>query len=247
MKGGRSPDTAVAVIAQRDDCIRAGGADDAGRAGRRRPRAAGRHRRGPGGRTRSVRGGCRRPGPAGRPHRGGHAHGCSCPRAWWTRSNGAGATALELPLTRQVDPADGGAALQAAAVAVPAGEYDWVVLTSITAVERFMGVLRDARALGSTLVAAVGPATADALRRTGVEPDLIPAEHSAQGLVAAFPDPDDGSRRVLFPSADLAFADRSRRARPARAGRCTAWRRIAPWRAPHPSRRCWTGWLPPMR
>ncbi len=119
----------------------------------------------------------------------------------------AGATALELPLTRQVDPADGGAALQAAAATVAAGGYDWVVLTSITAVERFMGALRDARALGSTLVAAVGPITADALRRTGVEPDLIPSEHSARGLVAAFPDagPVDGARRVLFPSADLAL------------------------------------------
>jgi uroporphyrinogen III methyltransferase / synthase len=117
----------------------------------------------------------------------------------------AGATALELPLTRQIDPADGGVALQTAGAAVVAGEYDWVVLTSITAVERFMGVLRDARALGSTLVAAVGPATADALRRTGVEPDLIPTEHSAQGLVAAFPDPAEGSRRVLFPTADLAL------------------------------------------
>jgi uroporphyrinogen III methyltransferase/synthase len=116
---------------------------------------------------------------------------------------GAGATALEFPLTRQIDPADGGAALRAAAAVV--AEYDWVVLTSITAVERFMGVLRDARALGSTMVAAVGPATADALRRTGVEPDLIPSEHSALGLVAAFPNPGDGSRRVLFPSAALAL------------------------------------------
>ncbi len=54
-------------------------------------------------------------------------------------------------------------------------------------------------------VAAVGPATADALRRTGVEPDLVPAEHSARGLVEAFPTPDGaGSRRVLFPCADLA-------------------------------------------
>ena len=43
-----------------------------------------------------------------------------------------------------------------------------------------MGELRDARALGATLVAAVGPATADALRAAGVEPDLVPAEHSGQ-------------------------------------------------------------------
>lgn len=115
----------------------------------------------------------------------------------------AGATALTLPLTRQVEPEDGGAALQAAATAVQ--ENEWVVLTSVNAVDRFMGALRDARALGPVLVAAVGPATADALRRTGVEPDLVPAEHSARGLVEEFPDaPNTGTGRVLFPSADLA-------------------------------------------
>ena len=108
------------------------------------------------------------------------------PGAWSDALERAGATALELPLTRQVDPADGGAALRAAAAAVR--DNAWVVLTSVTAVERFMGALRDARALGSVLVAAVGPATADALRRAGVEADLVPAEHSASGLVEAFPD-----------------------------------------------------------
>ncbi len=114
-----------------------------------------------------------------------------------------GATALELPLTRQVDPADGGVALRAAAAAVR--DNAWVVVTSITAADRFMGALRDARALGGVLVAAVGPATADALRRSGIEPDLVPAEHSARGLVEVFPDAAGaGSRRVLFPSADLA-------------------------------------------
>jgi uroporphyrinogen-III synthase len=117
----------------------------------------------------------------------------------------AGASALELPLTRQVDPADGGSALRAAAAAVR--DDAWVVLTSVTAVQRFMGALRDARDLGSVLVAAVGPATADALRRAGVEADLVPAEHSARGLVEAFPDwADARSRRVLFPAADLAPA-----------------------------------------
>jgi uroporphyrinogen III methyltransferase/synthase len=115
----------------------------------------------------------------------------------------AGATTLELPLTRQVDPADGGAALRAAA----AGVHDnaWVLFTSVNAVDRFVGELRDARALAGVLVAAVGPATADALRRCGVEPDLVPAEHSAQGLVEVFPDATGSDApRVLFPSADLA-------------------------------------------
>ncbi len=114
-----------------------------------------------------------------------------------------GAVALELPLTRQVDAADGGVALRAAAGSVATRR--WLVLTSVTAVERFMAELRDARALGSVLVAAVGLATADALRRDGVEPDLVPAEHSARALVESFPDFDGtGSSSVLFPSADLA-------------------------------------------
>ncbi len=115
----------------------------------------------------------------------------------------AGASALELPLTRQVDASDGGDALRAAAAEV--GDHRWVVLTSVNAVERFMGALRDARALGSVLVAVVGPATADALRSAGVEPDLVPAEHSARALVEVFPAPEPGrSDRVLFPCADRA-------------------------------------------
>jgi uroporphyrinogen III methyltransferase / synthase len=117
----------------------------------------------------------------------------------------AGARPRELPLTRQVDPADGGAGLRASAAAVR--DYGWLVVTSVNAVERFMGALRDARDLSSVLVAAVGPATADALRRAGVEPDFVPAEHSARGLVEDFPAPESAtSRRVLFPCGDLAPA-----------------------------------------
>jgi uroporphyrinogen III methyltransferase / synthase len=115
-----------------------------------------------------------------------------------------GATTVELALTAQVDAADGGAALRAAASDVQANE--WVVLTSAHAVERLLGALRDARALGTVLVAAVGPATADALRRRGVEPDLVPDQHSARGLVAAFPAAPEPGARVLFPAADRAAA-----------------------------------------
>jgi uroporphyrinogen III methyltransferase/synthase len=117
----------------------------------------------------------------------------------------AGAETLTVPLTEQVGPLDGGGALRAAARAVEAGEFRWVIFTSVNAVARFMAELRDARALGTTLVAAVGPATADALRNAGVEPDLVPADHRAAGLVSAFPDVEPGSANlVLFPCADLA-------------------------------------------
>jgi uroporphyrinogen III methyltransferase/synthase len=118
----------------------------------------------------------------------------------------AGAETIEVPLTEQVDAADGGAALRAAALDV--AQYSWVVLTSVNAVTRFMGSLRDARALGRAQVAAVGPATATALRQAGVEPDLVPAEHWAPGLIEVFPeaDPTSGAVRVLFPCADQAPA-----------------------------------------
>ncbi len=112
----------------------------------------------------------------------------------------AGASVLELPLTRQVDASDGGAALRAAAAEVR--DRRWVVFTSVNAVDRFMAALRDARALAPALVAAVGPATADALRMAGVEPDLVPAEHSARGLVEEFPAAEGPERRVLFPCAE---------------------------------------------
>jgi uroporphyrinogen III methyltransferase/synthase len=80
-----------------------------------------------------------------------------------------------------------------------------VVLTSVNAVDRFMAGLRDARALAGVAVAAVGPATAGALRRAGVEPDLVPTEHTARGLVEEFPAADPDQRgSVLFPGADLA-------------------------------------------
>jgi uroporphyrinogen III methyltransferase/synthase len=46
--------------------------------------------------------------------------------------------------------------------------------------------------------------TADALRMAGIEPDLVPAEHSAYGLVEEFPSAGDGARPVLFPGADIA-------------------------------------------
>ncbi|HEX3794827.1 MAG TPA: uroporphyrinogen-III C-methyltransferase [Acidimicrobiales bacterium] len=115
-----------------------------------------------------------------------------------------GATTIEMPLTTQTDPADGGTALRQAAAGV--SRFAWVVFTSANAVNRFMAELRDARALGSTLVAAVGPATADALRMDGVEPDLVPAEHWAPGLVDVFPPAgaDAPSIDVLFPCADQA-------------------------------------------
>ena len=122
--------------------------------------------------------GGRRVGTAGRPDGGGDPLGPArpgpgrCPRA----GGGVGTRAPTDPPGRPLRRRGRVAAEAATAVR----DHRWVVLTSANAVERFMAELRDARALGPVLVAAVGPATADALRMAGVEPDLVPAEHSAR-------------------------------------------------------------------
>ena len=110
---------------------------------------------------------------------------------------GLGAETIELPTIEIADPADGGAALRAAAPAA----YDWVVFTSVNAVERTFAGLRDARAFGTAQVAAVGPGTAGALAARGVVADLVPESAVAEALVEAFP---AGAGRVLLPQAAAA-------------------------------------------
>jgi uroporphyrinogen III methyltransferase/synthase len=88
------------------------------------------------------------------------------------------------------------------------GSYQWLVFTSANGVEAFMGRLRhtgrDLRALGPLGLAAIGPATADALRGYHLEPDLVPADYCSEALAAALKERARG-RRVL-----LARADRGR-------------------------------------
>ncbi len=114
----------------------------------------------------------------------------------------AGAAVIELPVIAIVDPPDGGEALRAEAAR--ADRYDWIVLTSSNAVERFVGSVRDGRALGSARLAVVGGATARALSAHHLVADLVPDDETAAGLVAAMPPAPSGRAtpgRVLFPRA----------------------------------------------
>jgi uroporphyrinogen III methyltransferase/synthase len=89
--------------------------------------------------------------------------------------------------------------------------YDWIAFTSATAVEAFMRLLeqtgRDARALGGLKIAAVGPATAEALAGYRLLPDLVPPEFSSGGLAAALGERQALSQRILFPCAREARGD----------------------------------------
>jgi uroporphyrinogen-III synthase len=78
-------------------------------------------------------------------------------------------------------------------------DYDWVVVTSAAGVDALDVVTARAR------WAAVGRATAQALRARGVEPELVPDK--ANGLALANALPDVRGKRVLLVRASAAAAD----------------------------------------
>ena len=93
--------------------------------------------------------------------------------------------------------------------------YDWIVFTSVNGVESFMRAFDaaggDRASLGEVRVAAVGPATAGALSRYGIEADAVPDEYVGEAIVEAMSGHEEVSgKRVL-----LARAEEGREALPA--------------------------------
>ncbi len=78
------------------------------------------------------------------------------------------------------------------------GAYEIVCLTSANGVERLLA--GDVRALAGVTVAAVGSATAGALRRRGIEPDVLPQQAVQESLLEALG--DVAGRRVLIATAE---------------------------------------------
>jgi uroporphyrinogen-III synthase len=97
-----------------------------------------------------------------------------------------GAEALTLP-TIQIAPPEDWGPLDEAIRSLHA--FRWVVFTSVNGVaafrERLARAGSDVRGLAGRLVAAIGPETAEALRRGGIEPDLVPGEYRAEALIEA--------------------------------------------------------------
>jgi uroporphyrinogen III methyltransferase/synthase len=115
-----------------------------------------------------------------------------------------GARALELPTITLAPPSDGGDALAAAVARLHARAYAWAVFTSPNAVQRVFGLVPDTRSLGAVEVAALGPATAEALAAYRVVADLVPRRYVAEGLLESFPPPPPRSaatREVFLPQA----------------------------------------------
>jgi len=115
-----------------------------------------------------------------------------------------GARALEVPTIALAPPSDGGDALAAGVARLRAGAYAWAVFTSPNAVQRVLGLVPDTRSLGAVKVAAIGPATAEALRAYRVVADLVPSRYVAEGLLGSFPPPPppaSATRQVFLPQA----------------------------------------------
>lgn len=118
-----------------------------------------------------------------------------------------GAAVQAIPLV-DIEPLPDAAALDGVVLDLSDGAAEWVVFTSVNAVR---AVLDRAAVLGigtviaaDTRVAAVGPATAEALQAAGIAVDLQPAGRgSAQALADIFPTARDGET-VLLPRSDLA-------------------------------------------
>lgn len=111
-----------------------------------------------------------------------------------------GAVVDHVPLIAVEDPSDGGVELRHALSEL--ADVDWLVVTSPAGAERAGGAARSA---GHVRLAAVGTATAAALRRTaGRDVDLVPTVQRAEGLVEAFASLQLPPQRILIAQADIA-------------------------------------------
>jgi uroporphyrinogen III methyltransferase/synthase len=115
-----------------------------------------------------------------------------------------GAEPIEFPLIRSACPVDGGRALMEAVGKVE--DYSWICFSSANAVSAFADALRaagkDARALAAARIAAVGPATEDALREARLVVDYVPDQFTGAALAESLPEPVAGSRILALRAED---------------------------------------------
>jgi uroporphyrinogen-III synthase len=100
-------------------------------------------------------------------------------------------------------------AIQRISSGFPKDGYDWLVLTSVNGVtawwERLEAAGLDARYLAGVKIAAIGPATAAALKQRSIIPDLVPEVYTAEGILKAFDRLGSvAGQRFLLARADIA-------------------------------------------
>ena len=72
------------------------------------------------------------------------------------------------------------------AAAYEAGRADWITFTSSATVDNFVALARLAGAgIGGARLAAIGPVTAETLRRRGLQPAVVAEQYTVDGLLKA--------------------------------------------------------------
>ncbi|MDL2209824.1 uroporphyrinogen-III C-methyltransferase [Desulfovibrio sp. OttesenSCG-928-O18] len=116
-----------------------------------------------------------------------------------------GAKVVEFPTIR-IEPVEDAAPVREAVCRLR--EYDWVVFTSPNGVRCFWASLDalglDARAFAAANVAAIGPATAEALAEKGIRADFVPRTYVAEDLLAGLLAQGVAGKRILIPRAESA-------------------------------------------
>ncbi len=80
------------------------------------------------------------------------------------------------------------------------GSYDWIVFTSVNGATAVLSRMPEGTKLPR--VAAIGPKTAEILRKRGVAPEFVPKEYVAESILPGLGDVK--GKRVLLPRAEIA-------------------------------------------
>jgi uroporphyrinogen III methyltransferase/synthase len=118
-----------------------------------------------------------------------------------------GAQVIEAPTIELAPPAD---ISQVDSALLSAGEYDWIIFTSANGVkftrDRLFEIGKDIRVFGNAKIAAIGTATADAIRRElCLNVDLCPKQFVAEALAdALIQTAQVTGKRFLLLRADIA-------------------------------------------
>ena len=117
-----------------------------------------------------------------------------------------GAEVIQFP-TIETQPIPDNAALDQAIAQL--GTYNWIIFTSVNAVEYFYRHLRengkDARSLGNACICAVGSKTVAALDQIGIRTDYVPSQ--ARGAIVAAELEGVRGQKILLPRASIAADD----------------------------------------
>lgn len=113
-----------------------------------------------------------------------------------------GAECIEFP-TIEINPPASWEGMDRAIRAID--DYHWLIFTSVNGVDYFFRRIfdlgEDIRCLGKIKVAAIGPKTATAVQTMGINPDLVPEEYKAEGVIEAFVGKDLKGVNILVPRA----------------------------------------------